>query len=240
MNPVRAYDYLMLARAKLFDWIRPLSQERYTQEFPFGLHTLRATMVEIAGGEWIYARRLRGESIPPEAEWPIRGTRGSRRGGWAAIQYRRRRSGRSEGPGDRVPRGPAGQDDRRGGDHRRHRHPAVLPRDSPPGAGDGDAAPTERARPGPRLLPPDVPAGRGARLTRSRPGRFATGRVCLGAEQSLVEHKSARPPDWVSQVASLVALAVALYYLTWRLLFTFNKAALWLAIPVWAAELYGG
>ena len=71
MNPVRAYDYLMLARAKLFDWIRPLSQERYTQEFPFGLHTLRATMVEIAGGEWIYARRLRGESIPPEAEWPI-------------------------------------------------------------------------------------------------------------------------------------------------------------------------
>src|SRR3972149_2537846 len=71
MNPVRAYDYLMLARAKLFDWIRPLSQERYTQEFPFGLPALRATMVEIAGGEWIYARRLGGESIPPEAEWPI-------------------------------------------------------------------------------------------------------------------------------------------------------------------------
>ena len=72
MNPVRAYDYLMLARAKLFDWIRPLSQERYTQEFPFGLHTLRATMVEIAGGEWVYARRLRGEPVPPEEERPIR------------------------------------------------------------------------------------------------------------------------------------------------------------------------
>src|SRR3972149_5926652 len=71
MKPVRAYDYLMLARANLSAWTRPLSQERYTQEFPFGLHTLRATMVEIAGGEWIYARRLRGEPIPPEGEWPI-------------------------------------------------------------------------------------------------------------------------------------------------------------------------
>ena len=36
-----------------------------------------------------------------------------------------------------------------------------------------------------------------------------------------------------------MTLAVAFYYLTWRLLFTFNQAALWLAIPVWAAELYG-
>ena len=72
MNPVRAYDYLTLARAKLFDWIRPLSQAQYTQEFPIGLHTLRATMVEIAGGEWIYTRRLQGEVVPPKEDWPIR------------------------------------------------------------------------------------------------------------------------------------------------------------------------
>ena len=71
MNPVRAYDYLTQARAKLFDWIRPLNQEQYTQEFPFGLHTLRATMLELAGAEWIYGLRLRGDPMPPREEWPI-------------------------------------------------------------------------------------------------------------------------------------------------------------------------
>lgn len=71
MNPVRAFDYLMLAREKLFDWIRPLSQSQYTQEFPFGLRTLRATMLEIAGAEWIYAHRLRGDPVPPRPERPV-------------------------------------------------------------------------------------------------------------------------------------------------------------------------
>lgn len=71
MNPVRAYDYLLAARGRLFDWVRPLTQEQYTREFPFGHHTLRATLLEIAGGEWIYARRLAGEPVPPRAEWPV-------------------------------------------------------------------------------------------------------------------------------------------------------------------------
>ena len=71
MNPVRAYDYLLKARGRLFDWIRPLTQEQYTLEFPFGHHTLRATMLEIAGAEWIYARRLAEEPVPPRAEWPV-------------------------------------------------------------------------------------------------------------------------------------------------------------------------
>jgi uncharacterized damage-inducible protein DinB len=71
MNPVRIYDYLAQARQKLFGWIRPLSQEQYTQEFPFGLKTLRATLVEMARAEWLYMRRLSGEQIPPRAEWPI-------------------------------------------------------------------------------------------------------------------------------------------------------------------------
>ena len=44
MNFVRAYDYLTQARARIFDWIRPLNQEQYTQAFPFGLGTLRATL----------------------------------------------------------------------------------------------------------------------------------------------------------------------------------------------------
>jgi uncharacterized damage-inducible protein DinB len=72
MNPLRAYEYLKLSRARLFDWIRPLSQGDYTRLFPFGLHTIRATMTEIAPGEWAFARRLREEPLSPWEEWPFR------------------------------------------------------------------------------------------------------------------------------------------------------------------------
>lgn len=37
----------------------------------------------------------------------------------------------------------------------------------------------------------------------------------------------------------LLALAAGVVYLFWRLFFTLNTSALWLALPVWAAELYG-
>lgn len=71
MNFVRAYDYLTQARARLFDWIGPLNQEQYTQAFPFGLGTLRATMLEIAWGEWVYTQRLQGiVELPPREDWP--------------------------------------------------------------------------------------------------------------------------------------------------------------------------
>lgn len=71
MNVVRAYEYLTKARARLFEWVRPLSQEQYTHEFPFALHTLQATMVEMAMAEWLYASRLQRETIPPRDQWPI-------------------------------------------------------------------------------------------------------------------------------------------------------------------------
>jgi uncharacterized damage-inducible protein DinB len=73
VNFNKAYDYLYDARAKLFDWIRPLSQEQYTQQFPIGLRTLRATMLEIAAGEWSYGRRIEGhvDPAPDRSEWPI-------------------------------------------------------------------------------------------------------------------------------------------------------------------------
>lgn len=73
MNFVRTYDYLRQSRGKLSDWIRPLRQDQYTQEFPFGLHSLRATMLEIAGVEWLYVRRLSDpqQALPPREDWPI-------------------------------------------------------------------------------------------------------------------------------------------------------------------------
>lgn len=70
-HPPHLHDYLVKARAKLLDWVRPLSLEQYTQEFPLGLKTLRATMIEIASGEWVYTRRLRGEEVLPPADRPF-------------------------------------------------------------------------------------------------------------------------------------------------------------------------
>jgi uncharacterized damage-inducible protein DinB len=60
----RIYDVLTQARRRLFDWVRPLSQEQYTQRFPLGLGTLRATLIEIARVELFYSMRLREEPVP--------------------------------------------------------------------------------------------------------------------------------------------------------------------------------
>lgn len=60
ISPAEAYEYLVKARAKLLDWVRPLTLEQYTREFPFGLKTLRQTLVEIPLAEWSYIRRMRG------------------------------------------------------------------------------------------------------------------------------------------------------------------------------------
>lgn len=70
-TPPHLHDGLVKARAKLFEWIRPLSLDEYTREFPLGLKTVRATMVEIASGEWVYTQRLLGEEVPPPADRPF-------------------------------------------------------------------------------------------------------------------------------------------------------------------------
>ena len=76
MDFPHVYDVLIQARQKLFGWIRPLSQEQYTQKFPFGLGTLRATVVEIANVEWLYSRRLQQPStVITRDQWPITETR---------------------------------------------------------------------------------------------------------------------------------------------------------------------
>lgn len=71
MELVRVYDIHTRARHRLFDWIRPLSQDEYTRPFPFGLRTLRATLVEIARTELFLAMRLREEPLPRWEDWPI-------------------------------------------------------------------------------------------------------------------------------------------------------------------------
>jgi len=72
MDFVRAYDYLVDSRAKLFGWLYSLTPDQYTQPFPFGHGSLRATLVHIPGTEWGYQQRLRGaRELPPLSEWPI-------------------------------------------------------------------------------------------------------------------------------------------------------------------------
>lgn len=57
------YDYLVKARERLLDWIRPLPAEQYAREFPYGFKTIHATLVHTASAEWAYGNRLRGRQI---------------------------------------------------------------------------------------------------------------------------------------------------------------------------------
>lgn len=75
MQPARVYDVLTQARKHLFDWVRPLSQEQYTKAFPYGMRSVRATMLEIAGAEWAYARRMQGLPVPAREDRPANETK---------------------------------------------------------------------------------------------------------------------------------------------------------------------
>ena len=71
MDPLRTYDYLTLARGKVFDWVRPLSAAQYLQKFPIGLGSLGCTLTHIMIAEWFYMQRMYERSVPPYEEWPI-------------------------------------------------------------------------------------------------------------------------------------------------------------------------
>jgi len=71
MNPLKTYDYLALARQRVFDWVRPLSPEQYLREFPIGYGTIGRTLTHIYVCEFAYVERIRGRSLPPYQEWPI-------------------------------------------------------------------------------------------------------------------------------------------------------------------------
>ncbi len=65
MQPHAFYEYLMQARKRLFDWIRPLTKDQYEREFPFGSKTIHAALLHIAGAEWAYSNRLQGQQVTP-------------------------------------------------------------------------------------------------------------------------------------------------------------------------------
>jgi uncharacterized damage-inducible protein DinB len=72
IDPAHVYDVQTEGRRRLFDWVRPLTQAQYTRPFPFGLATVRATMIEIARTEHFLLLRLREQPIPPfDERYPI-------------------------------------------------------------------------------------------------------------------------------------------------------------------------
>lgn len=71
IDAARVYGVQSQARRRLFDWVRPLTQAQYIRPFPFGLATLRATLIEIAATEFYLTARLEAGPLPPMSEWPI-------------------------------------------------------------------------------------------------------------------------------------------------------------------------
>ena len=72
MDPVRTYDYLVRARARVLDWVRPLDADAWGREFPIGLGTLARTLTHTLSSEWYYMERMQEHPVPAYEQWPIR------------------------------------------------------------------------------------------------------------------------------------------------------------------------
>lgn len=72
MEPLKIYDYLTVARHRLFGWVRPLGPEQYTREFPNWSRTVARTLTHTMTSEWYYMQRMQRRDVPPYEEWPIR------------------------------------------------------------------------------------------------------------------------------------------------------------------------
>lgn len=58
MNPITIYAALERAREQVFDALRPLTDEQYRREFPFGMKRISATVPHMMMAEWAYASRM--------------------------------------------------------------------------------------------------------------------------------------------------------------------------------------
>lgn len=72
MEPLKTYDYLVKARGRIFDWVRPLAPDDYTRQFAIGPGSIARTLTHIMISEWYYIKRMREEEVAPYTEWPIR------------------------------------------------------------------------------------------------------------------------------------------------------------------------
>jgi uncharacterized damage-inducible protein DinB len=72
LDALRIYDYLILARDRVFDAVRPLDSSAWNRRFDFGLGTIASTLTHLMISEWYYLERLHGCEVPPYSTWPIR------------------------------------------------------------------------------------------------------------------------------------------------------------------------
>jgi uncharacterized damage-inducible protein DinB len=62
------FQYLTAARRRILDAVRGLTAEQYAQEFPFGLRSVRRTLLHMAGAEWFLMSQISGG---PDGERPF-------------------------------------------------------------------------------------------------------------------------------------------------------------------------
>ncbi|MEZ6235249.1 MAG: DinB family protein [Phycisphaerales bacterium] len=72
MDFCRTYEYLCRARARLLEWVRPLSPEQYERAFAIGPGSLARVLTHILISEWYYVERLLGNEVPAYDQWAIR------------------------------------------------------------------------------------------------------------------------------------------------------------------------
>lgn len=72
MQPLKTYDYLTRARARLLDWARPLTPDQHAQTFPIGPGSLLRILTHTLISESYYVQRMTGAPVLPYAQWPIK------------------------------------------------------------------------------------------------------------------------------------------------------------------------
>lgn len=75
MNAIRTYEYLTLARGRIFEWTAPLAPDQYTRAFAIGLGSIARNLTHVMICEDMYVRRIRGETVPPYDQWPFQDER---------------------------------------------------------------------------------------------------------------------------------------------------------------------
>jgi uncharacterized damage-inducible protein DinB len=71
MQPLKTYDYLVLARGRIFNWVRPLSADDYSRQFPIGLGSLARILTHVMICEYAYALRIEEKPVPPYEQFPF-------------------------------------------------------------------------------------------------------------------------------------------------------------------------
>lgn len=60
MQPTKIYEYLCLARGRILDWVRPLSEADYRREFGIGPGSIAKTLTHVVVSESYYVHRIAG------------------------------------------------------------------------------------------------------------------------------------------------------------------------------------